>query len=378
MAQQSNTSVPMADVIVADGGITGLTAALGIARQRHRVLVLEKADAFTEPEPGIRLSRDTLRALDRLGVGGAVRELAVRIEELRLVDGATGDHLARVPVPAADDRDGDGCPSYAVRRRDLLAVLLAACREQPHIELRTGAAVTSYELHGERVSAVVESGERHEGDALIGAGDATSGVHRQLAGTALRIARHVFYHSAVPADRLPGEGRSHALTVWARPSWQVIQSPTGPGGYVDLCAHCDTGAGETVHGLPVGAERVIEDCVDATGSVRELLRLGEDWKMWVTRDSVPVVRWSDHRVALAGDTDHPALPFASRRTGDQAVQDAVHLGDLMDCDATDFPQAIAAYAEHRRRAAARVRDWMLFTVYNGARCDRISGPHGPR
>ncbi|MEV7791181.1 FAD-dependent monooxygenase [Streptomyces sp. NPDC087512] len=376
MAQQWNTTVPKADVIVADGGINGLTAALAIAQQRHRVLVLEQEDSFGELETGIRLSAQTLRALDRLDVGDAVREHAVDIRTLRLLCGNTGMPLAVVP---GDGRGSPSpsCPSTVVRRTELFGVLLAACRGNPDIELRAGSAVVGYEQTADRVTALLENGERHSGNALVGAGGSCSPVHRQVTGAVLRPSRNTFYHSVVPGERLPAALRSPVLTVWARPSWQLMQCPTGHGRF-EIAAHCLSTSERIVEGVPVDSGRVMRDFPNAAEPVRELLRLGDDWRMWIPCGSAPVDRWADHRVVLTADTDRPTLPFAAQHAAHQALEDAVHLGDLMDCDAADFPSTFRTYAEHRRREAARARSWAAYAVFADGRGRGLPDLYGMR
>ncbi|MFE9170539.1 FAD-dependent monooxygenase [Streptomyces kebangsaanensis] len=375
MAHQWNTAVPMADVIVADGGINGLTAALAIARQRHRVLVLEREDSFGELETGIRLSTETLHALDRLDVGETVRELAVRISELRLLEGATGVSLAVVPGTGDDGPHPFSCPSTVVRRTELLGVLLARCRDNPHVRLRAGARVVRYEQSADRVTAVLENGERYSGDALVGAGGSCSPVHRQVTGAEQRPSHNTFYHSLLPSEKLPAAQRDSVLTVWASPGWQLMACPAGQGRF-EISAHCLKESAETVEGVPVDTEQVLRECPDAAESVRRLLRLGEDWRMRIPCRSSPVDRWTDHRVVLTGDTDRPTLPFAAQNAGHRALEDAVHLGDLMDCDAADFPQVFRAYAEHRRQVAARARTWAAHAVFAEDRGYRVSDLYG--
>ncbi|MFE2278552.1 FAD-dependent monooxygenase [Streptomyces sp. NPDC059454] len=375
MAQQWNTTFPKADVIVADGGINGLTAALAIAQQRHRVLVLEQEDSFGELETGIRLSAQTLRALDRLDVGDAVREHGVAISALRLLSGTTGMPLA--VVPGGGGPRPPSCPSTVVRRTELFGVLLAACRGNPDIELHTGSAVVRYEQTADRVTVVLGNGERLSGNALVGAGGSCSPVHRQVTGAGLRPSHNTFYHSVVPGERLPAALRSDMLTVWAKHSWQLMQCPTGHGRF-EVAVHCLSTRERTFEGIPVDSVRVTRDLPDAAEAVRELLRLCDDWRMWVPCASTPVDRWADHRVVLTADTDRPTLPFAAQHAAHQALEDAVHLSDLMDCDAADFPRAFRAYAEHRRQAAARARSWAAYAVFADDRCRSLPDLYGMR
>ena len=85
-------------VIVAGGGIGGLSAALGLANKGCNVTVLEQADRFGEIGAGIQIGPNAFHAMDYLGVGDAGRAKAVYIDRLIMMDGMTGAEIAQIPV----------------------------------------------------------------------------------------------------------------------------------------------------------------------------------------------------------------------------------------------------------------------------------------
>ncbi|MDE0054292.1 MAG: NAD(P)-binding protein, partial [Gammaproteobacteria bacterium] len=58
----------MSEILVAGGGIGGLTAALCMARRGFRVGVFEQAPGFDEPGAGLQLSPNASRVIHDLGL----------------------------------------------------------------------------------------------------------------------------------------------------------------------------------------------------------------------------------------------------------------------------------------------------------------------
>ena len=131
-------------VIVAGGGIGGLSAALGLANKGCDVTVLEQADRFGEIGAGIQIGPNAFHAMDYLGVGDAGRAKAVYIDRLVMMDGMTGDEIAHIPVDEPF-RQRFGNPYAVIHRADLHGVLLDACRAHASITLVNRERVVGYE-----------------------------------------------------------------------------------------------------------------------------------------------------------------------------------------------------------------------------------------
>ncbi|EDX23275.1 salicylate hydroxylase [Streptomyces sp. Mg1] len=225
----------MANILIAGGGIGGLAAALGIAGHGHRVTVLERRNDFTELGAGIQLGPNAFHALDLLGVGAQVRSRAVYIDELRFMDGTTGERVASMPL-TGEYRARFGNPYAVVQRSDVYEPLLEGCRAHPLIQLRGTSPVVSYENGGrgpDRVSAVLASGERITGDALIGADGIRSAVRRRLVRDGEpRVSGHTIYRSVIPMELVPEELRWNTVTLWAGPKWHFVHYPIGGGAFL--------------------------------------------------------------------------------------------------------------------------------------------------
>ncbi|MFS8199002.1 FAD-dependent monooxygenase (plasmid) [Streptomyces sp. CWNU-52B] len=344
----------MARMIIVGGGIGGLAAAVAVARRGHRAVVLERSADFAEIGAGIQLAPNGLHALDRLGLGEAVRGCAVHIDELRFMDGVSGEHVVSMPLTGAYRRRF-GSPYVVVHRGELYRLLLDSCRRSGAIELRAHSRATGYRQDATSATVLLADGTRVTGDAVIGADGIRSAIRAQLVGDGEpRVAGITVYRTVVPMERVPEELRWNAVTWWAGPGRHFVHYAIAGGRYLNLAPSIENGVTEAFAGVPVAAPEVLGAFAGLGATARRLLALGEEWKSWSLVDRDPVDRWTDGRVTLLGDAAHPMLHYAAQGAC-QALEDAVLLGELLDVPPdADVGERFEKYAAERRERTARL------------------------
>ena len=340
-------------ILIAGGGIGGLSAALALSRAGAGSIVLERASTFAEIGAGIQLGPNAFHAFDALGVGEAARAMAVFVDRLQLMDALTADPIAHVDL-GEPFRRHYGNPYAVVHRGELYGVLLRACRESGRVELRTDAEVTAYQQDGASVEATLASGETLRGAALIGADGLWSNVRRQLVGDGPPVVSgHTSFRSVIPTAQMPEELRWNAATLWAGPRCHLVHYPLSDWKVFNLVVTCHDHATDPVAGVPVEHDEVLRGFRHIHPRVMSLIQRGTAWRKWVLCDRDPVERWVDGRVALLGDAAHPMLQYLAQGAC-MALEDAVVLADAVaHSDAIDT--ALQAYCRRRVLRTARVQ-----------------------
>lgn len=345
----------MTDILIAGGGIGGLAAALAVADSGHHAIVLERADRFTEFGAGIQLAPNGINALEALGVGTAARNTTVHMDELRFMDGVTGDHVTSLDLGHGYQSRFAG-PYVVAHRAELHGVLLEACRASPAVSLVSSAAVEGYE-QGDSVVVRLTDGRRYRGAALIGADGIRSAVRGQLlADGAPRVSGINVYRSLIPVEDVPEDLRQDRSVVWwTGPGCHFVHYPIAGGSHLNLAASSDERVLEPVTAVPVGHNRVRREFRELGRTAQRLLDLGRDWKCWTLVDRDPTDTWTEGRVALLGDAAHPMLHYAAQGAC-QALEDAVTLGRLLrGAEVASLPSLLSAYAQARRERTSRVQ-----------------------
>jgi salicylate hydroxylase len=343
----------MTTVVIAGGGIGGLAAALSVSSQGHRVVLCERNSEFAELGAGIQLAPNGMHALDRLGLAGAVRRIAVPVHELRFMDGVSGEHV--VSMSLGERYRARFRNAYVVvHRGELHRLLLRACKDSDRIELRPSSEVVGYEHAGQAVRVLLAGGRTLTADALVGADGLHSAVRARLVGDGSpRNAGITVYRSIVPMDRVPPDLRHRSVTWWAGPGRHFVHYPIAGGRSLNLAPSVENRPTETFSGVPVAAPEVREQFAVLCDTAQRLLELATEWKAWVLVDRAPVDTWTDDRVALLGDAAHPMLHYAAQGAC-MALEDAVVLGDLLDCTSAEFGARLRRYNAARRERTARV------------------------
>jgi len=343
-------------VIVAGGGIGGLTAALTLAAKGFRVVVVEQADRLEETGAGIQLSPNATRVLSALGLAERLAAVAVAPSALA-VRTYRGRQIVRVPLGSfAQHRYG--APYWVVHRADLQAALVGAVRANPDIILRLGARAEDFASHANGITVQLHTAtatEDEHGIALIAADGLWSTLRTRLGDrTPPRFAHRTAWRAMLPARLLIPEFRETVVSLWLGPDAHLVFYPVHAGEALNIVAIVRDdwhAAGWSADGT---REELLAHYSRWPPRVRNLLALPERWLKWALYDRARFRRRGKEPVTLLGDAAHPMLPFLAQGAA-MAIEDAYVLAEQLGRRPDHPAQALRLYERRRARRTARVQ-----------------------
>jgi len=342
-------------VIIAGGGIGGLSAALALARKGFRSVVLEQAPQFGEIGAGIQLAPNAWHALDALGVGGLVKKEAVFIEHMLMMDGVTGEKVIDIPL---DERFAKrfGNPYAVTHRADIHGSLLDGCKALPElIELRTSARVTGFSQNHNSATAELADGSRVSGAALVAADGGRSVVREKIVGDSLPlITGHMCYRAVLDLNDVPKELRWAAATLWAGHNTHIVHYPLRGWKLFNLVATVIGKHTTGGHNELATPEEALPFFSHYCEEVMKLMRRPKEFRRWMLVHRQPVDNWTQGRVTLLGDAAHFMLQYMAQGAA-MAMEDAVCLGASVDETDGDFERGFLSYQQKRLVRASRVQ-----------------------
>jgi 2-polyprenyl-6-methoxyphenol hydroxylase-like FAD-dependent oxidoreductase len=317
-------------VVIAGAGIGGLTAALTIARQGYRVVLLEQAERLEETGAGIQLSPNASRILIGLGLRERLEPHVTAPQELTLANARSGRVLARAPLgPTIEQRYG--APYWIIHRGDLQSALLEAVAAEPDIALRLGTRVDDFATHSNGITVAAHSQREtieERALALIGADGLWSRLRGRLGhGAAPRFAGHTAWRALVPADAVVCELSIPTVNLWFGSGGHVVYYPVKGGRLINVVAIMRDDWHEPGWSAPGERDEILARFRARAwrGPPREILCAADRWLKWALFDAAPLPYWGRGPVTLLGDAAHPVLPYLAQGAA-MAIEDAAQLG----------------------------------------------------
>lgn len=341
-------------VLIAGGGIGGLTAAIAFSKFGHQVTVAEQANRIEEVGAGLQLSPNGMRVFDVLGVNARIEANAFRPRAQEIRMGKGGARILSVPLREAS-RARWGGEYLHVHRADLIDSLGAALEERQPGAVRLGSHVTGYTNKNSSITAHLESGDTLEADLLIGADGIHSAIRKQMIGPdAPRYTGNVAWRAVAAVLELGEHAPPETACVWVGGRRHAVTYRLRRGGLANFVGVVECKERHAESWSATGArEQALKDFKGWSPVVREILKKAPVLNRWALYDRDPLARWSDGRAVLLGDACHPMLPFLAQGAV-MAVEDAYVLARLVSSQ-PDLMRALEAYEDVRKPRTTRVQ-----------------------
>jgi salicylate hydroxylase len=348
-------------IIVAGAGIGGLTAALALAKQGFRVIVLEKSERLEEAGAGLQLSPNASRVLIDLGLRPRLWR-AVTPDAICLMSAANGGEISRILLGQA--ASATEAPYWVIHRADLQAALRDEVESCSDIELRLGCQFEDVSTHAKGLTVMQRSGMARQEElavALIGADGIWSAVRNHLLPDLQpRFSGLIAWRGTLDATQLPREYTARRVQLWMGPGAHLVAYPISGARQINVVAVVPGRWNRPGWSEPGDGNEIKAAFVAAGWHAipRMLISAVDGWRKWALFTVPAGGQWADGAVALLGDAAHAMLPFAAQGAA-MAIEDAAVLAKCLseksNQGALAPASALKRYVRLRRPRVARVQ-----------------------
>lgn len=336
-------------VAIVGGGIGGLFAANALIAQHIEVAVYEQAPAIGEIGAGVFLTPNSVRHLQRVGLGPAVEKWGARVGHESRYFRHDGAPIA--PVQVTDSSGWNA--TFGMHRADLVDMLAGAL---PPGTVHTGHRCNGFAQDGSIARVSFANGASVEADIVI----AADGIHSELRPYVFPTSSPVFsgsvaYRGLVAHARVP-DWPTDRWQMWLGKGRHFLAFPVRGGKLINYVGFVPTDEEMKESWSAPGDPEVLRQAFAGWDPrIHQLLGEVQASFRWALYDREPLPIWTRQRLSLLGDAAHPMLPHLGQGAN-QSIEDGMALATILArADRTTAPAALLAYERLRRERVAEVQ-----------------------
>ena len=337
--------------IIVGGGIGGLFAANALIARGVpvSVSVYEQAPVLGEIGAGVFLTPNSVRHLERIGLGAAIEKWGARV--------GTGSRYFRhdgTPIAPVQVTDSSGWnATFGMHRADLVAILADALSTEV---IHTGHRCTGFEQDDSSARVSFANGRTASADIII----AADGIHSELRPFVFPPSRPVFsgsvaYRGVLPLERIP-DWPTNAWLMWLGKAKHFLTFPVRARRLINYVGFVP--ADEEMKeswSAPGDPDVLRREFAGWDPRIEQLLQHVQTTFRWALYDREPLPTWTRGRLTLLGDAAHPMLPHLGQGAN-QSIEDGMALATILErADRATATAALLAYEHLRRERVAQVQ-----------------------
>ncbi|MGA2894327.1 MAG: FAD-dependent monooxygenase [Xanthobacteraceae bacterium] len=357
------------NIAIVGGGIGGLFAANALIAHGFEVSVYEQAPALGEVGAGVFITPNSVRQLERLGLGPAVEKYGARVGPTSRYFRHDGSSIA--PVRVTDSAGWNA--TFGMHRADFIEFLSNAL---PAGVVRCGHCCTGFSEDRDSARVSFANGEQAKADLVL----AADGIHSVLRPHVTAVSSPVFsgsvaYRGTVAHERVP-HWPNRAWQMWLGKGKHFLTFPLRAGQLINYVgfvpADPEMKESWTATGDPDALRGEFADWDPKIATLLDEVQMTFRWALY-DRDPLPI--WTKGRLTLLGDAAHAMLPHLGQGAN-QSIEDGMALAIILkEYGRERLDVALRVYENLRKERVASVQRGAR---ENGMRYDSASGDLGVR